>query len=306
MTARFGVPNACIRAMTIAAPSGRRSRWISGGATGRGDGTRCLSPTRCIAQAQVTRRCCRLSRDWRWTVRKAQWCAPARSNSWSNLRLEPRVRAAPTRRVRPRSGTRLRAPGLRPQRLQRARGARGRRSALTPAQINALIGAAADPEPMVRAQAVNALLASGDRDRVLAPLLARLTDTARVVRARAAEALLSFGVAELPGIAGVALSRAQNDYAQSLRDFPDVPGNHAALGWLESERNRPAEAHSALDTAIRLDPRAARPLVVKGVLAARAGNFAEAIEFWQKAKSLDPTYPNIDRMIAEAERRKGQ
>ena len=174
---------------------------------------------------------------------------------------------------------------------------------LTPAQVNALIAAAADPEPMVRAQAVHAMLATGQRDRVLTPLFARLNDPARIVRARAAEALLSFGIAELPGPAGVALARAQDDYAQALRDFPDVAANHAALGWLQSERNRRAEAEAALDTAIRLDPRAARPLVIKGVLAARASEFAQALDHWRKARSLDPTYPNIDRMIEEAEKR---
>jgi predicted CXXCH cytochrome family protein len=175
---------------------------------------------------------------------------------------------------------------------------------LTAAQINALIGAAADPEAMVRAQAVNALLATGSRDRVVPPLLARLTDPARVVRARAAEALLSFGIAELPGPAGEALRKAQDEYAQALSDFPDVAANHAARGWLEAERNHIAEARAALETAIRLDPRAARPLVVQGILAARAGDFTAAVEWWRKAKALDATYPNIDRLIDEAEKRR--
>ena len=67
---------------------------------------------------------------------------------------------------------------------------------LTPSQVNALIGAAADPEPVVRARAVTALLASGDRDRIITPLVARLVDQARVVRARAAEALLSLGIVD--------------------------------------------------------------------------------------------------------------
>jgi hypothetical protein len=181
---------------------------------------------------------------------------------------------------------------------------RGAPVALTAAQVNALIGAAADPEPVVRAQAVNALLASGDRDRVVTPLLARLTDPARVVRARAAEALLSFGVVELPGAAGQALIRAQDDYLRALSDFPDNVGNHAARGWLEAERQRMPEAHAALDTAIRLDPRAPRPLVIKGVIAARAGNLDDALGWWRKAKALDATYPNIDQMISEAEKRK--
>jgi len=175
---------------------------------------------------------------------------------------------------------------------------------LSPAQINALVGAASDPEAIVRAQAVTALLAAGDRDRALPPIVARLTDPARVVRARAAEALLALGVSNLPGAAGEALGRAQDEFALALGQFPDAASNHAALGWLEAERQRSVPAIAALDTAIRLDPKIARPLVLKGVIAAREGRFKEAAELWRKAKSLEPGYPNIDRLIEEAEKRK--
>jgi hypothetical protein len=44
--------------------------------------------------------------------------------------------------------------------------------------------------------------------------------------------------------------------------------------------------------------------VVKGVLLAREGRFAEAVELWKKARSIEPSYPNIDQLIAEAEKRK--
>jgi predicted CXXCH cytochrome family protein len=177
---------------------------------------------------------------------------------------------------------------------------------LTASQINALIAAAADPEAIVRAAAVRALPATGDRDRVLMPVVARLSDEARVVRARAAEALLALGVVALPGTAGQALGRAQDEFAQAMREFPDDASHHTAIGWLESERDRVAEAHEALDTAIRLDPRAARPVVLKGVLAARAGRYEEAVGLWRKAKSLEPNYPNIDQLISEASKLAGR
>jgi predicted CXXCH cytochrome family protein len=175
---------------------------------------------------------------------------------------------------------------------------------LSTAQTNALIGAASDPEPTVRAQAVTAMLMTGERQRVLAPLVARLVDPARVVRARAAEALLSLGIAQLPGAAGKALARAQDDYATALQTFPDAAANHSALAWLESERNRPTEATAAVDAALTLNPKVARPWVVKGVLAARAGRLDEAVEAWKRAKEIDPAYPNIDKLIEEAEKRK--
>jgi tetratricopeptide (TPR) repeat protein len=175
---------------------------------------------------------------------------------------------------------------------------------LTAEQINALIGAASDPESIVRAEAVNALLATGARERVVPPIVARLNDSSRIVRARAAEALLAFGIVSLPGPVGELLVRAQDEYAQALQDFPDAAANHTALGWLEAERNRTTEATAALDRAISLEPRAARPVVIKGVIAARQGRFNDAIDLWKKAKAVEPSYPNIDQLIAEAEKRK--
>ncbi len=100
--------------------------------------------------------------------------------------------------------------------------------AASPAVVNALMGAAADPEGMVRATAVRALAATGQAEKVLPALTARLIDPSRVVRVRAAEGLLALGIVELPGPAGQALARAQDEYLAGLRAFPDVASNHAA------------------------------------------------------------------------------
>jgi predicted CXXCH cytochrome family protein len=175
---------------------------------------------------------------------------------------------------------------------------------VTSSIVNALIGAAADPEPVVRAAAVDALGQVGDRERTLPPLLARLVDQTRVVRAKAAEVLVSFGVVELPGAAGQALRRAQDEYVVSLDMFPDVASNHAAKGWLEAERGNVVVARDALNKAIAVTPNYAFPWVIKGVLSAREGKFADAVEMWKKARSIEPSYPNIDQLIAEAEKRK--
>lgn len=188
----------------------------------------------------------------------------------------------------------------------RAGGAGGARPAasVTPAIVNALIGAADDPEPVVRAEALKALGTTGDRERALAPVAARLVDASRVVRARAAEVLVAFGIVQLPGPAGEALRKAQEEYILSLDTFPDVASNHAAKGWLEAERGNTVSALDALTKATSVEPNYAFPWVVKGVLAARQGRFAEAAEMWKKARSIEPSYPNIDQLISEAEKRK--
>ena len=175
---------------------------------------------------------------------------------------------------------------------------------VTPAIINALIGAASDPEPAVRYAAVEALGKVGERERVLPPLLARLVDQARLVRSKAAEVLVGFGVVQLPGAAGQALIKAQDDYIVGLDMFPDVASNHAAKGWLESERGNVIVARDALNKATTVEPNYAFPWVVKGVLLAREGKFADAAEMWKKARTIEPSYPNIDQLITEAEKRK--
>ena len=210
---------------------------------------------------------------------------------------------SPTRSTNVRRPT---APGTGDRRTTVERSENVRRTApeVTPVIVNSLIGAAADPEPVVRASAVGALGAIGDRQRALAPILARLVDQTRVVRVKAAEVLVSFGIVELPGAAGEALRKAQDEYVVSLDMFPDVASNHAAKAWLEAERGNVIVARDALNKATAVEANYAFPWVVKGVLLAREGKFTDAAEMWKKARSIEPSYPNIDQLIAEAEKRK--
>jgi predicted Zn-dependent protease len=113
-------------------------------------------------------------------------------------------------------------------------------------------------------------------------------------------------VTELPGPAGEVLARAQDEYGASLAAFPDIAANHATRGWLESQRGRQEPAAHALDTALSLEPQYVRARVYRGIVAARTGQLADAIKHWRDAKKIDPAYPNLDRMIAEAERLSGQ
>ncbi|HMF95873.1 MAG TPA: cytochrome c3 family protein [Vicinamibacterales bacterium] len=167
--------------------------------------------------------------------------------------------------------------------------------------VNALIGAANDPEPMVRATAVQSL-STVVEDRTSVVIAARLSDPARVVRVRAAEALLDRHIVRLAGAVGAALARAQDEWAESLRTFNDVARDQSTLGWLEMSRGRVPAAVEALNAAIAIDPSTAQPHVYLGVIAARAGRYDEALKQFTTAKSLQPTYPNLDRLIEEAKR----
>ncbi len=171
------------------------------------------------------------------------------------------------------------------------------------ASINALIGAANDPEPAVRAAAVRSLGLTIE-DRTTAVIAAHLSDAARVVRVRAAEALLDRGIGTLDGPLGVTLAQAQSEWAESLRTFTDVARDQTTLGWLELTRGRSAEAADALEIAVALDPSAAQPHVYLGVMAARAGRYEDALKQFTTARSLQPDYPNINRLIEEAQKRR--
>ena len=169
--------------------------------------------------------------------------------------------------------------------------------------VNALIGAANDPEAMVRATAVRSLGQVVD-DRTTSVIAARLSDASRVARVRAAEALLNRGVARLDGGVGAALARAQDEWAESLRTFNDVARDQTTLGWLELSRGRTDAAIDALRTATLVNPADAQPHVYLGVAAARAGQFDEAVKQFTAARQLKADYPNIDKLIEEARKRR--
>lgn len=179
-------------------------------------------------------------------------------------------------------------------------------AALTPQQVDAavgvLVGAAADPEPTVRATAIRMLGTIG-ADRSLMPIVARLSDSARVVRTLAAEALLYMGVTELKGPTGAALARAQAEYVEALGSFPDAADNHVSLAWLASGRGEHDAALREAAIAVDTSPSYPRAHVFKGLVSARAGRLDEALAAFRVAKKLAPDFPNVDRMIEEAEKR---
>ncbi len=104
----------------------------------------------------------------------------------------------------------------------------------------------------------------------------------------------------------VALSTAEAEYIQALQTFPDLPDGHATLGWIYLTKGQPADARQELDTALRLDPEALDARVYLGVLFAREGDFPRALALWRQVRTRNPRYPNIDRLISEAEARRRQ
>jgi len=169
--------------------------------------------------------------------------------------------------------------------------------------VNALIGAANDSEPWVRIAAVRTLGALTDEPRVVSAIAAHLNDTSRVVRVRAAEALMNHGITTLEGPGQRVLAAAQDEWEESLRTFGDIASDHTTLGWLRVQRGDVDLAAKELQLGASLDPADARPHVYLGVLKARAGQYDQALQQFKTAKALNPMYRNLDRLIEEVEKR---
>ena len=126
----------------------------------------------------------------------------------------------------------------------------------------------------------------GDRERALAPVLARLVDQSRVVRAGPPRCWSASASSNCRATPARRCAGRRTNTSLSLDMFPDVASNHAAKGWLEAERGSVAAgARRRSNKATAVTPNYAFPWVVKGVLSAREGKFADAVEMWKKARS---------------------
>ena len=278
MTSRFGVPNACTTCHEDKAPEWAAStmdRWY-----GNGDRRRAV-----VAMAETM---------YRAGAGDAK-VLPAVANLAVDRSHGTLIRASAAE-IAGQLIAKTRAGGT------QTAGGTDAAAGFSAAILNALIGAAADPEPAVRITAVRALAITGDR-RAAPVLAAHLSDEARLVRVSAAEGLMNLGVTQLEGVQGQALQRAQDDWAISLRTFNDVAADQITVGWLDAARGRLDEAVAELRAAIALDPLDAKPLVYLGVIAARQNRFSEALQFFTSAKKIAPNYHNLDRLIEEVRKR---
>lgn len=116
-----------------------------------------------------------------------------------------------------------------------------------------LLGYVFDPDPMVRAAAL-------DRTEDLPPALRHqaalqaLSDDSRLVRLRAAKIAADMDLARVPPAQQTALMAAFKDYESSLETMADSPSGRFNLAVFHARRgnNRRAEAHYG--AAIKLDP----------------------------------------------------
>lgn len=127
---------------------------------------------------------------------------------------------------------------------------------LNSAVMPVLEKALADPEPMVRAAALETLLAAPppERMRLAMPLV---TDSSRMVRIKAARALAIAPREGLDATTRTNLEKAFGEYVSSQEANSDRPEAHINLGLFHSERQDPVRAEADYRAALKLSPKQA-------------------------------------------------
>ena len=161
------------------------------------------------------------------------------------------------------------------------------RNVLTPASVPALQAGIADPEPIVRAAAAQALEALPPASRVeMGRRL--LNDPVRLVRAWTASALAGVPPQALPpGVAGD-LDRATAEYLALELAVAERPEAHINLSGFYLRQGKPAEAEKALQDALRIDPKSVPARVNLADVYRAMGREADGARALEAAIALDP------------------
>jgi tetratricopeptide (TPR) repeat protein len=146
----------------------------------------------------------------------------------------------------------------------------------------AVRAAAADPDPLVRRAAAEALESRSavDRLKIGLPLA---SDPVRSVRAEIGRVLADLPASFVPAEGIAARDAAVEEYRESLRAQADRPEAHLAAGILETRRRDPDAARRAYGTALRIAPDFAPAAVNLADLLRDQGRETEAEEVLRAA-----------------------
>jgi Flp pilus assembly protein TadD len=228
--------------------------------------------------------------------RGAQWAADAVARWYGpDRRAEPHWGAAidAGRKGLPGAGDALAALATDPERPLIARATALSlfptfAASVTPAMIQAWLGGLHDPEPLVRAAAIDALAPFGPGQR-LQLVVPALTDPVRAVRIAAARSLAIVPPDQLSAQQRAALDRAAAELVAADMASAERPEAHLDLGAFHQQRGDAAAAESAYRQALRLDPRFVPAMVNLADLYRATGRDAEGEDLLRQAVAIDPS-----------------
>ena len=141
--------------------------------------------------------------------------------------------------------------------------------------------------PLVRSSALTTL-SDYDEEIVLSTLFKACSDPVRLVRVRAAAALLNIDEKSIPDAYRGSVNAAINEYEQSLTAYPDRDISHYNLGHFHEQRSHDDRAVKSYRTALRLRPEMTEASVNLGMLYYHRGMIDSAMYYFQQAISHDP------------------
>jgi tetratricopeptide (TPR) repeat protein len=175
-----------------------------------------------------------------------------------------------------------------------------------PAARAAVEKALSDPEPLLRATAVQRLPVDdpGALARLLGPLL---QDPVRWVRAEAAARLAGAPALRLTEAQRKAHAAALDEYVEGQRYMSDLPSGPYNLGNLYVALGRPGDAERQYRRAVEIDDQLYMAKVNLAMLLATGGRLEEAERLLREARAAQPGHAgisfNLGLLLAEEGRR---
>lgn len=156
-----------------------------------------------------------------------------------------------------------------------------------------------------RAEALVALGREGEAFEAYQNVLERVPDdpvARRRVEVLRFKAVQSDVAAAQAAVNADAFDEAREHYLRAIKATPDSAFLHRDLADVERRLGRRAEARTAVDRAISLDPQDAKAYVIRGELKASGGDGTGALEDYRRARDLDPGLTEIADRISALER----
>ena len=171
------------------------------------------------------------------------------------------------------------------------------------AATSALLAAAEDPHPLVRAVASLKLGETGTPDipRIRETLVERVQDERRAVRMNAAISLLNLGIRTLPGEAEESFELAKRLHAVRGNFFADDAPQQLNLGRFHVLDGNPGAAERAFEQSYQLDPDQAGIRFFMAVTRLSQQRFPEARELLRSVPPEDPFAQEAANLLRQLE-----
>ena len=167
---------------------------------------------------------------------------------------------------------------------------------VSPASEPAIKAAIADPDPMVRMVAAQALPPSPSRPMIEA-ILPLLSDPIRAVRVETARVIAGVDPQTMTPLQRSAFTNAYQELVSAEMIDADRPEAHLNLGLLKTRRQQLSDAEAEYRTALRLDPKFVPALVNLADLDRQRGLDKEGAELLRTAIAIEPNNAAIKHSL---------